>query len=149
MEVARGRDRLHVGSIMQNTDLEQEALEDMERIFGNGEEYLWALEKEEDEEEGIEEQQLELKDVFEPSQLTERLLTDEDNEIRATDEPERFQLYRRPFKKSQVQPDLKEETKWISDQLWNFKQYSMDPMLEGHFAKAVSKVLEFFIIDSV
>lgn len=149
MEVARGRDRLLVGSVMQNTDLEQEALEDMERIFGNGEEYLWALEKEEDEEEGIEEQQLELKDVFEPSQLTERLLTDEDNEIRATDEPERFQLDRRPFKKSQIQPDLKEETKWISDQLWGFKQYSMDPMLEGHFAKAVSKVLEFFIIDSV
>ncbi|KAG8168815.1 hypothetical protein KVR01_001564 [Diaporthe batatas] len=149
MEVARGRDRLLVGSVMQNTDLEQEALEDMERIFGNGEEYLWALEKEEDEEEGIEEQQLELKDVFEPSQLTERLLTDEDNEIRATDEPERFQLDRRPFKKSQIQPDLKEETKWISDQLWNFKQFSMDPMLEGHFAKAVSKVLEFFIIDSV
>lgn len=149
MEVARGRDRLLVGSVMQNTDLEQEALEDMERIFGNGEEYLWALEKEEDEEEGIEEQQLELKDVFEPSQLTERLLTDEDNEIRATDEPERFQLDRRPFKKSQIQPDLKEETKWISDQLWSFKQFNMDPMLEGHFAKAVSKVLEFFIIDSV
>ncbi|KAL1874863.1 Transcription elongation factor spt6 [Diaporthe australafricana] len=149
MEVARGRDRLHVGSVIDATGLDKETLEDMEQIFGNGEEYLWALEKEEDEEEGVEEQQLELKDVFEPSQLTERLLTDEDNEIRATDEPERFQLDRRPFKKSQIQPDLKEETKWISDQMWNFKQFNMDPLLEGHFAKAVSKVLEFFIIDSV
>lgn len=76
-------------------------------------------------------------------------MTDEDNEIRAADEPERFQLDQRPFKKSQIQPDLKEETKWNSDQLWNFKQFSMDPMLEGHFAKAVNKVLEFSIIDSV
>lgn len=149
MEVARGRDRLHVGSVIDATGLDKETLDDMEAIFGNGEEYLWALEKEEDEEEGVEDQALELKDVFEPSQLTERLLTDEDNEIRATDEPERFQLDRRPFKKSQIQPDLKEETKWISDQMWSYKMFSMDMQLESAFSKAINKVLEFFIIDSV
>ncbi|KAK7746295.1 Transcription elongation factor spt6 [Cytospora paraplurivora] len=149
MEVARGRDRLHVGSVIDATGLDKETLDDMEAIFGNGEEYLWALEKEEDEEEGAEDQALELKDVFEPSQLSERLLTDEDNEIRATDEPERFQLDRRPFKKSQIQPDLKEETKWISDQMWSYKMFSMDMQLESAFSKAINKVLEFFIIDSV
>lgn len=149
MEVARGRDRLHVGSVIDATGLDKETLDDMEAIFGNGEEYLWALEKEEDEEEGVEDQALELKDVFEPSQLTERLLTDEDNEIRATDEPERFQLDRRPFKRSQIQPDLKEETKWISDQMWSYKMFSMDMQLESAFSKAINKVLEFFIIDSV
>lgn len=149
LEVARGRDRLHVGSVIDATGLDKETLDDMEAIFGNGEEYLWALEKEEDEDEGAEDQALELKDVFEPSQLTERLLTDEDNEIRATDEPERFQLDRRPFKKSQIQPDLKEETKWISDQMWSYKMFSMDMQLESAFSKAINKVLEFFIIDSV
>lgn len=149
MEVRRGRDRLNVGSVIDATGLDKETLEDMEAIFGNGEDYEWALEKEEEEEGGAEEQALELKDVFEPSQLSEKLLTDEDNEIRATDEPERFQLDRRPFKKSQLSPDLKEETKWISQQMWEARKFAMDSSLELHFQKAVNKVLEFFMVDYV
>lgn len=148
-EVARGRDRLNVGSVIDATGLDKETLEDMEAIFGNGEDYEWALEKEEEEEEGGEDQALELKDVFEPSQLREKLLTDEDNEIRATDEPERFQLDRRPFKKSQLSPDLKEETKWIANQMWEARKFAMESSLEGPFSKAVNKVLEFFVVDYV
>lgn len=148
-EVARGRDRLHVGSVIDATGLDKETLEDMEQIFGNGEEYAWALEKEMEDDEGAEEQPLELKDVFEPSQLREKLLTDEDNQIRATDEPERFQLDRRPFKKSQAQPDMKEETKWIANQMWESRKHTMEFSLEGPFAKAVNKVLEFFLTDDV
>lgn len=148
-EVARGRDRLHVGSVIDATGLDKETLEDMEQIFGNGEEYAWALEKEDEDEEGAEEQALELKDVFEPSQLREKLLTDEDNEIRASDEPERFQLDRRPFKKSQAQPDMKEETKWIANQMWESRKHTMEFSLEAPFAKAVNKVLEFFLTDDV
>lgn len=149
MEVARGRDRLHVGSVIDATGLDKETLEDMEQIFGNGEEYGWALDKEDEDEEGADEQALELKDVFEPSQLREKLLTDEDNEIRATDEPERFQLDRRPFKKSHAQPDMKEETKWIANQMWESRKHTMESSLEGPFSKAVNKVLEFFLTDDV
>lgn len=149
MEVARGRGRMNVGNVIDATGLDKETLEDMEAIFGNGEDYEWALDKEEEEEDGTEEQQLELKDVFEPSQLREKLLTDEDNEIRATDEPERFQLDRRPFKKSQTSPDLKEETQWIADQMWEARKFSMESSLEGPFSKAVNKVLEFFVVDYV
>lgn len=149
MEVRRGRDRLNVGSVIDATGLDKETLEDMEAIFGNGEDYEWALEKEEEEEGGAEEQALELKDVFEPSQLSEKLLTDEDNEIRATDEPERFQLDRRPFKKSQLSPDLKEEAQWIAQQMWEARKFSMDSSMELHFQKAVNKVLEFFVVDYV
>lgn len=149
-EVARGRDRLNVGSVIDATGLDKETLEDMEQIFGNGEDYGWALIKEDEEDFGGEEQAApELKDVFEPSQLAEKLLTEDDNEIRTTDEPERFQLDRRPFKKSQISPDLKEETKWIANQMWEARKFSMDSGLEGPFSKAVNKVLEFFVVDYV
>ncbi|KAG8428491.1 Transcription elongation factor spt6 [Metarhizium acridum] len=48
----------------------------MEAIFGNGEDYDWALQLEDDEEDREKQEQgIELKDVFEPSQLKEKLLT--------------------------------------------------------------------------
>lgn len=121
----------------------------MEAIFGNGEDYDWALQLEEEEEDRErEEQTIELKDVFEPSQLKEKLLTDEDNEIRFTDEPERFQLDRKPFKALQLTPEqFREEARWITNQLWPKK--GLAPDLQSPFGKAVGKVLEFFIVDEV
>jgi transcription elongation factor SPT6 len=95
-----------------------------------------------------EEQMIELKDVFEPSQLQEKLLTDEDNEIRIIDEPERFQLDRKPFKEQQTSAEyFKEEARWITNLMWPQKQLPSD--LHGPFNKAIGKVLEFFVIDGV
>ncbi|KAL6859661.1 transcription elongation factor Spt6 [Trichoderma novae-zelandiae] len=147
-EVARPRDR-GVGGVVDTTGLDKDALDDMEAIFGNGEDYDWALQMEEEEEDRErEEQGIELKDVFEPSQLKEKLLTDEDNEIRFTDEPERFQLDRKPFKNLQLTPDqFKEEARWITNQLWPKKGLTQE--LQAPFGKAVGKVLEFFIVDEV
>ncbi|KAI1500852.1 SH2 domain-containing protein [Biscogniauxia marginata] len=149
MEVARPRDKGLAGRITDRTGLDKDALEDMEAIFGNGEEYQWALDEEEDEEERErEEQTLELKDVFEPSQLSEKLLTDWDNEIRFTDEPERFQLDRKPFKQLQITADqFKEESHWIANLMWPKKQLSSD--LQGPFHKAVGKVLEYFVVEEL
>ncbi|KAK1749981.1 Oxysterol-binding protein-domain-containing protein [Echria macrotheca] len=145
MEVARPRDR---GLVVDAAGLGQETLDDMEAIFGNGEEYDWALQMEEEEEDlERKEQPIELKDVFEPSQLKERLLTDEDNEIRIFDEPERFQLDRKPFKNLQMEEQFREEARWITNLMWPKKQLHGD--LHGPFNKAVGKVLEFFIIDGV
>lgn len=131
------------------TGLDKDALEDMEAIFGDGQDYDWALRLEDEEEERQrDEQGIELKDVFEPSQLKEKLLTDEDNEIRFTDEPERFQIERKSFKNLQLTADqFKEEAKWISNQLWPKKALSQE--LHAPFGKAVGKVLEFFIVDEV
>ncbi|KAJ6443334.1 transcription elongation factor spt6 [Purpureocillium lavendulum] len=147
-EVARPRDR-GVGTIVDTTGLDKDALDDMEAIFGNGEDYDWALQLEEEEEDRErEEQAIELKDVFEPSQLKEKLLTDEDNEIRFTDEPERFQLDRKPFKNLQLTAEqFREEARWISTLLWPKKGLSQE--LQAPFGKAVGKVLEFFIVDEV
>lgn len=135
--------------MVDTTGLDKDALDDMEAIFGNGEDYDWALQLEEEEEDRErEEQAIELKDVFEPSQLKEKLLTDEDNEIRFTDEPERFQLDRKPFKHMQLSPEqFKEEARWISNLLWPKKGLAQE--LQVPFGKAVGKVLEFFIVDEV
>ncbi|KOS20389.1 Transcription elongation factor SPT6 [Escovopsis weberi] len=147
-EVARPRDR-GVGGVVDTTGLDKDALDDMEAIFGNGEDYDWALQMEDEEEHRErEEQGIELKDVFEPSQLKEKLLTDEDNEIRFTDEPERFQLDRKNFKNLQLTAEqFKEEAKWITNQLWPKKGLAQE--LQAPFGKAISKVLEFFIVDEV
>ncbi|CAH0059205.1 unnamed protein product [Clonostachys solani] len=147
-EVARPRER-GVGAVVDTTGLDKDALDDMEAIFGNGEDYDWALVLEDDEEHRErEDQPIELKDVFEPSQLKEKLLTDEDNQIRFTDEPERFQLERKAFKNLQLTAEqFREEAKWITNQLWPKKGLPQD--LHISFGKAVGKVLEFFIVDEV
>ncbi|KAI1443319.1 transcription elongation factor Spt6 [Annulohypoxylon stygium] len=149
MEVARPRDKGIAGRIVDRAGLDKDALEDMEAIFGNGEDYQWALDEEEEEDERQrEEQTLELKDVFEPSQLAEKLLTDEDNAIRFTDEPERFQLDRKPFEHFSIQGEqLKEEMQWIADLMWPKKQLSSD--MHGPFQKSVGKVLEYFVLEGL
>ena len=134
---------------MDTTGLDKDALDDMEAIFGNGEDYDWALQMEDEEEDRErEEAGIELKDVFEPSQLKEKMLTDEDNQIRFTDEPERFQLDRKTFKNLQLSAEeFREEARWITNQIWPKKGLASD--LQGPFGRAIGKVLEFFIVDEV
>ncbi|TVY84007.1 Transcription elongation factor SPT6 [Lachnellula suecica] len=149
MEVARPRERGFVGS-GEASGLDKDALDDMEAIFGNGEDYDWALalEDEEDAREQGDRGGLELKDVFEPSQLAEKLLTDDDNKIRFQDEPERFQLDRMTYKHLQISDEqFKEEARWITSLIWPKKQLHGD--LQNPFTKAIGKVLEFFVVDEV
>ncbi|KAI4200733.1 MAG: hypothetical protein LQ350_003750 [Teloschistes chrysophthalmus] len=139
--------------------LDEAALEDMREAFGDGNDYDWALDLQDREEDGEQRlmdsedpealaKQLELKDVFEPSQLAERLLTDADNDIRAADVPERFQLARKPFKDLVLTAEqFKEESVWISIRIWDSKKKKLDPDLKDHFRKAVAKVLEFMVVD--
>ncbi|KUJ15601.1 transcription elongation factor Spt6 [Mollisia scopiformis] len=148
MEVARPRERGYVGGT-EVSGLDKDALEDMEAIFGNGEDYDWALALE-DEAEVREagDHNLELKDVFEPSQLSEKLLTDEDNLIRWADEPERFQLDRLPYKNlTFTDEQSREESRWITSLIWPKKQLHSD--LQTSFTRAIGKVLEFFVVDEV
>ncbi|OAA68074.1 transcription elongation factor [Niveomyces insectorum RCEF 264] len=148
LEVARPRERF-IGGVIDTTGLDKDALDDMDKIFGDGGDYAWVFDIEDEEEErGLGEQGIELKDVFEPSQLQEKLMTDEDNKIRYTDEPERFQIDRKPFRNLQITPEqFKEEARWVINLLWPTKQLSSD--LHVPFSKAVGKVLEFFVVDDV
>lgn len=73
--------------------IDAEAWDEVHEIFGNGEDYAWALQ---DEDEDIFDQEkkakMEYKDIFEPAQIAERMLTEEDERIKRIDIPERLQL---------------------------------------------------------
>ncbi|KAJ5738305.1 hypothetical protein N7493_001460 [Penicillium malachiteum] len=128
--------------------LDENALEDMRLAFGDGTEYRFALdiEEQEDEEKELEERRLDLKDVFEPSELAERMLTDEDNEIRLLDEPERHQVSRKPYKHVVLTDDqFREEAIWISNLMLLKKR--IEPELRDPFQRSVAKMLEFLITD--
>ncbi|KAI9823150.1 MAG: Transcription elongation factor spt6 [Thelocarpon impressellum] len=147
-EIARPRGQGLDLAGVQASGLDRETLNMMEEAFGDGLDYQWALDIEaEMDEQDIAEQALELKDVFEPSQLSERLLTDDDNAIRAVDEPERFQIARRPYRHIVLTDEqFKEEALWISRMM---PKKRLDPDLRDPYQKAVAKVLEFFITDEV
>ncbi|CEH12620.1 Transcription elongation factor SPT6 [Ceraceosorus bombacis] len=91
--------------------IDQDQWEELNDVFGNGEDYAWAFKKgdregeegaleEEEEDEMYEDEladeqrkkKLEFKDIFEPAAIKERMLTDDDDRIRRADFPERWQL---------------------------------------------------------
>ena len=148
-EVARpNRSRLPDLGVAADAGLDEAALEDFRAAFGDGNDYWFALEKEDeaDDREAEKDKHLNLKDVFEPSQLKEKMLTDEDNEIRFTDEPERFQLARKPYRHvTLTEEQFKEEPGWISDLM--LPRAKLAPHLHEPFRRAVSKVLEFMVTD--
>lgn len=137
---------------LQSSGLDEAGLEDMRAAFGDGTEYDWALELQEamDDEQLDPDQPLELKDVFEPSQLADRMLTDADNIIRSTDVPERLQIARKPFKESELTSEdavarSKEEGLWIANLLWQRKRF--DRELREPFQMSIVKVLEFINVE--
>lgn len=156
-EVARPKSRKFLGGVQATADLDEAAIEDMREAFGTGDEYDWALELQEqgdderapgiEDPDGLLAKGIELKDVFEPSQLAEKMLTDEDNIIRQTDEPERFQIARKPFKHLTLTDEqIKDESMWISDYHMLPKK-NLDRALREPFQRAVAKILEFITID--
>jgi len=148
-EVARPRRRgIADLGLAADAGLDEQAMEDFREAFGDGTDYDFALaaEDEADEEEQEREKHLDLKDVFEPSQLAEKLLTDEDNAIRNADEPERHQLARKPYKHINLSAaDFREESAWIAKVLRAKK--SIQPDLQEPFQRAVAQVLEFLVRD--
>lgn len=145
----RHRERNHNRSSYapQNLNLREGAISDMQDIFGQGDEYDFALVTEEDHEEEGEDKvkELELKDVFEPSELADRMLTDEDNEIRLNDVPERYQIARKPYAHLKIgHEQIDEEGEWIARFLMPKKRLPVH--LQEALVKAIKKILEFFVI---
>ncbi|RPB09731.1 transcription elongation factor Spt6 [Morchella conica CCBAS932] len=147
---SRGGDRGRVSYAPEHLNLREGAISDMQDIFGRGDEYDFALITEEDQEEEGEDKvkDLELKDVFEPSELAERMLTDEDNEIRLNDVPERYQIARKPYAHLRIGRDeIDEEGDWISKFLIPKKRLTSH--LVEALVKAIKKILEFFILEDM
>ncbi|KAI9713674.1 MAG: Transcription elongation factor spt6 [Chrysothrix sp. TS-e1954] len=139
----------------RESGLDEAAIEDMDAAFGNGNEYDWVLQQEEDEEDamgGDPDKPIELKDVFEPSQLVERMLTDEDAEIRETDVPERYQIARKPFKTEELTEEeqatlIAEESTWVTQMLLPKK--SLDQTMREPFRKSIASILRFMNVENL
>jgi transcription elongation factor SPT6 len=131
--------------------LDEQALEDFRAAFGDGTDYDFALEKEDEAEyeENEKDKHLDLKDVFEPSQLKEKLLTEEDNDIRFSDAPERHQIARHPYKDLVLTPEeFREEARWIAGMLQGQKlEQRITADLREPFEQCILTVLEFLVND--
>lgn len=153
-EVRRPAKHGYVDPVRLQSGLDESAQEDMMAAFGDGTEYDWALQMQEDadeEQDGLD-KPLELKDVFEPSQLVDRMLTEGDNEIRSNDVPERYQITRAGFREMHLSDDemaarLQEETRWISDFLLPKKRLDRD--LIEPFRAVVGDVLRFMNVEDL
>lgn len=154
----RQQARFPTGLGLQVAGVDEEKMGEILEVFGDGDDYKWALDAEEDEEEGEgagEEEQTAapgLKDVFEPSELKSRMLTDEDNAIRVTDVPERYQLMRSVLKMGYDLTDKEfiEEQTWVAQHIVKDKESVLDdkPHLRAPLQRAVHKVLEFVSRES-
>ncbi|GAA6018754.1 hypothetical protein JCM10207_005567 [Rhodosporidiobolus poonsookiae] len=159
-EQARKRRGLGMGRV---EGINAEAWGEVAEVFGNGMEYAWAME-DEDEEEG--EKGKELKDIFEPSEIASRMLTEEDEKIRATDVPERLQLANAglpPFavtSEGELEPlippeELRLAALWMSDKISPQATmqhvlkdaYGNPPPLADEFLSAVENVVRFLNVD--
>ena len=132
--------------------LDEMQLEDIRAAFGDGHDYDFALEKEDEDEElqAQKDRNLNLKDVFEPSQLRDKLLTEEDNHIRFEDEPERFQIARKPYAGLELtEEEFREEAQWIAKLLWPkvSAQDQITPRLQEPFERSVLQSLEFLTTE--
>lgn len=103
-----------------NVGMDEDAYQDVLDVFGNGEDYNDALQSDEDEAEPeLEKDAPDLKKLFEPSDLQSRMLTDADEIIRMTDEPERMQLARGSYREIQLdEEDFDWLCSWTHSQLW-------------------------------
>ncbi|VEU22033.1 DEKNAAC103001 [Brettanomyces naardenensis] len=181
--LARMRSARVKNNFAQESQIDQDKMDELYEIFGDGEEYAWALEAEHADiankegetvegegEDETEEQQVEydeegniistkpktsskdLKDVFEYEELKEHLLTDEDQKIRETDAPERYQLLRQGivnYDLSDAEFVLKQQ--WIADKLYEEKAASFQDQksIWDPFKDAVFHVVEFIARDNL
>ncbi|KAI7822717.1 SH2 domain-containing protein [Gamsiella multidivaricata] len=111
-------------------------------VFGDGENYAYALGKENGDDMYYEKKpEPRLKDVFEPGVLAERMMTDQDEIIRVKDVPERIQL--RPgiqADRKLSDDDIEEEAYWITTQLNENRRVVDQPAFQ---TENVNNVLKF------
>lgn len=151
--------------------IDQDKLDELFEIFGDGDEYAWALEAENvggdgddndedgdaDQDEfddefnskfGIDKSQNKngLADVFEYEELKGHLLTDHDESIRIKDIPERFQLLREGIKNYDLDnAAFAEKQDWIAETLLKENWSSLEDKSNLHepFKEAVKTMVTF------
>ncbi|KAK4053287.1 Transcription elongation factor spt6 [Microbotryomycetes sp. JL221] len=105
--------------------ISQEDWQEVTDVFGNGQDYAFALESDDEAEK---DNHKELKDIFEPSEIASRMLTEADDIVRRVDIPERMQLQSSSIKPPQMDDegnllpyiavdDIPAAAEWISTRL--------------------------------
>ncbi|KAH8833649.1 transcription elongation factor Spt6 [Flagelloscypha sp. PMI_526] len=133
-------------------------------VFGNGHEYDWALGDDDDQpmqELDVLPKEMRIQDVFEPSQIAARFLTEDDDIIRARDVPERLQLTTSTLSQnaalSDVPPlteqDIGGATLWVIPRISAgihrdfFSEDAPKKHLQTSLVTAVSAALRYLFID--
>lgn len=142
------------------------AWDEIQEVFGDGHDYDDALDLDEDEEKPAPT----IQDVFEPSEIAERMMTAADDIIRALDIPERMQIAQagiQPKKvtnaegEEEIVDSLLDEDQLQAAAFWAAPRISeklkeeylqprrdgSDPPLKTAFYTAVARVLHFLCID--
>jgi transcription elongation factor SPT6 len=155
------------------SDITKESWDEVIEVFGHGDDYAWALEVDENAELNVdggdpdldgEDAQakgttVQLKDIFEPSEIKERMLTEADEAIRLLDIPERTQLASAGLTNiNSTEPVLDPEeldraAQWVAPRISQrcteaFIQPDRDgypPLLNPIFIMAVKDVLDFYL----
>ncbi|KAI8081499.1 SH2 domain-containing protein [Halteromyces radiatus] len=124
--------------------ISEDVLVDMYDIFGDGGDYEYALYPEDQLDMENEQREPQLADIFEPSELAERMLTEEDDKIRNIDVPERLQMRYEGLSKKFVEStpeEIQQEGIWVAKQLAGLR--GLEPVPEK-FQTAVTYVVGFF-----
>ncbi|KAF8319346.1 hypothetical protein DL93DRAFT_2178674 [Clavulina sp. PMI_390] len=152
-----------MGSHVQMTGFEPGVFDEIYEVFGQGDDYDWALD-EEDMSDSEQPKDMKWQDVFEPSEIAARYLTADDDVIRATDVPERMQLntsslsphatlgpslLNTPFPESEIN----NAAEWVATRLPSrirdqyFVPGGMHNDLLHEMIIAVTKVIKYILVD--
>ncbi|KAH8116918.1 transcription elongation factor SPT6 [Phellopilus nigrolimitatus] len=143
------------------TGIDANAWDEISDVFGDGHDYDWALVDEEEEAmaDEVSKPEMRYQDVFEPSEIKSRLLTDDDDMIRGVDIPERMQLTTSTFSSNVtlIEPvaltptECVDAASWITPRLGAakerdyFKSDGRYHHLLGKLVEAVTRAVEFLL----
>ncbi|KAI0340086.1 transcription elongation factor Spt6 [Trametopsis cervina] len=119
--------RKAMGSRPELSGIDAGAWDEIYDIFGDGHEYDWALGDDEEapNEDDNPKSEMKYQDVFEPSEIKARMLTEDDDLIRGQDIPERMQLANSSlsqssslsFQEALTENDLDDAASWVITRL--------------------------------
>ncbi|KAL5532712.1 SPT6 [Sanghuangporus sanghuang] len=144
------------------TGIDASTWDEIHDVFGDGHDYDWALVDDEEETMAYEvKSEMKYNDVFEPSEIRSKFLTDDDDLIRAQDIPERMQLHGSSLSLNANLADIEQFTpaecvdaaSWVTPRLGAqkeqdfFKASGRFYFLLDKLVGAVTKALEFLFIQ--
>ncbi|KAI0054143.1 transcription elongation factor Spt6 [Auriscalpium vulgare] len=155
--------RKAMGSRPELTGIDANAWDEIYEVFGDGHDYDWALVDDEEEfAESPSKPEMNYHDVFEPSEIRDRLLTEDDDLIRAQDIPERMQLATSTLSPASTlsthrpltEDDLQDASAWVLTRLSDRKErdfFRPDGQYFNYLeslVEAITHALRFLFIDA-